>query len=255
MTVNTYAISIEFIGTRYRGWQRQQEVDSIQQHVEAALSKIANEPISHRCGSYWCRRPCVKYDCPFSDQCHASAFIIGCVPQILYYLMISRCAGYKWCPLSFMRAFLPIARRYRYITLNHPFRPAILNQQITSMNTPRQCPTDAAGSDLSGRHRMILPVFVPLPANLISLCAMSILPNWFSMVSYWYWISSRWFLHHMVRNIMGTLFEIGRGESQSHGLKHCYWAKLVTWWQQPLLPMGCTLSMRYIHPNFNHCYR
>ena len=45
MTVNTYAISIEFIGTRYRGWQRQQEVDSIQQHVEAALSKIANEPI------------------------------------------------------------------------------------------------------------------------------------------------------------------------------------------------------------------
>ncbi|MCO4191496.1 tRNA pseudouridine(38-40) synthase TruA, partial [Proteus terrae] len=45
MTVNTYAISIEFIGTRYRGWQRQQEVDSIQQHIEAALSKIANEPI------------------------------------------------------------------------------------------------------------------------------------------------------------------------------------------------------------------
>ena len=53
MTVNTYAISIEFIGTRYRGWQRQQEVDSIQQHVEAALSKIANEPIEVIAAEYY----------------------------------------------------------------------------------------------------------------------------------------------------------------------------------------------------------
>ena len=40
-----YAISIEFLGTNYRGWQRQQEVDSIQENIETAFSKIANEPI------------------------------------------------------------------------------------------------------------------------------------------------------------------------------------------------------------------
>lgn len=44
-TLQTYAIGIEFIGTQYRGWQRQQEVGSIQRHLEAVFSKIANEPI------------------------------------------------------------------------------------------------------------------------------------------------------------------------------------------------------------------
>ena len=38
-------------------------------------------------------------------------------------------------PAEFHARFSAIARRYRYITLNHPFRPAILVSKLP-MNTP-----------------------------------------------------------------------------------------------------------------------
>lgn len=43
------ALGIEYNGSRYFGWQRQQEVKSVQGCLEEALSKIAAEPISVFC--------------------------------------------------------------------------------------------------------------------------------------------------------------------------------------------------------------
>lgn len=40
------ALGIEYDGSRYFGWQRQAEVDSVQAQLERALSFVANEPIS-----------------------------------------------------------------------------------------------------------------------------------------------------------------------------------------------------------------
>lgn len=48
MSMTIHAIGIEFIGTHYKGWQRQQEVDSIQARLEYAISKVANKT----CGSH-----------------------------------------------------------------------------------------------------------------------------------------------------------------------------------------------------------
>lgn len=45
MKTHTLAVGIEFIGTRYRGWQRQEEVIGVQAVIEKALSTIANESI------------------------------------------------------------------------------------------------------------------------------------------------------------------------------------------------------------------
>ena len=44
-----YALGIEYDGSRYCGWQRQKNVISVQQKLEEALSKIANEPIEVIC--------------------------------------------------------------------------------------------------------------------------------------------------------------------------------------------------------------
>ena len=41
----TYALNIEFLGTAYRGWQRQQTAASVQATLETALENIANHPI------------------------------------------------------------------------------------------------------------------------------------------------------------------------------------------------------------------
>lgn len=44
-----YALGIEYDGSNYYGWQRQKNVISVQESLEKALSKIANEPIEVVC--------------------------------------------------------------------------------------------------------------------------------------------------------------------------------------------------------------
>ncbi|MGL5039348.1 MAG: tRNA pseudouridine synthase A, partial [Aeromonas sp.] len=43
------ALGIEYDGSRYFGWQRQREVISVQAELEAALSRIANHPVTIQC--------------------------------------------------------------------------------------------------------------------------------------------------------------------------------------------------------------
>ncbi|CAM5221770.1 tRNA pseudouridine synthase A [Alishewanella longhuensis] len=38
------ALGIEYDGTGFFGWQRQREVNSVQQELESALAKVANQP-------------------------------------------------------------------------------------------------------------------------------------------------------------------------------------------------------------------
>lgn len=43
------ALGIEYDGSKYYGWQRQNEVRSVQEKLEKALSQVANEPINVFC--------------------------------------------------------------------------------------------------------------------------------------------------------------------------------------------------------------
>ena len=38
-----YACGVEYLGTDYKGWQSQDNQDTIQDRIESALSKVANE--------------------------------------------------------------------------------------------------------------------------------------------------------------------------------------------------------------------
>ena len=43
------ALGIEYDGSGFYGWQRQREVNSVQQELESALSKVANQPVELFC--------------------------------------------------------------------------------------------------------------------------------------------------------------------------------------------------------------
>ena len=43
------ALGIEYDGTAYNGWQRQRTGDGVQERIEAALSRVANETIEVTC--------------------------------------------------------------------------------------------------------------------------------------------------------------------------------------------------------------
>ena len=54
------ALGIEYDGANYFGWQRQKEVNSVQEELEKALSNIANHPVTVNCaGTNRCR--CSRY--------------------------------------------------------------------------------------------------------------------------------------------------------------------------------------------------
>lgn len=219
MTLNNYAMSIEFIGTRYRGWQRQQEVDSIQQHLEDALSKIANEPIEVIAAG--------RTDAGVHASNMIAHFHTSASRQPYNWLRAANSLlpddiAVRWVqlmPAEFHARFSAIARRYRYITLNHPFRPAILNGQITHEYAPLNVQAmQQAVAFIEGTHDFTSfrasscqsnqPVRHIQFAKLIAHGELLVLD-----------IQADGFLHHMVRNIMGTLFEIGRGEKPVEWVK------------------------------------
>ncbi len=220
-----YAISIEFLGTNYRGWQRQQEVDSIQENIETAFSKIANEPIEIIAAG--------RTDAGV----HASN-------MIAHFATTAKREPYNWLrgvntllpndiavrtitamPTDFHARFSAIARRYRYITLNQPFRPALLYGQVTHEYAPMDfAKMQQAVATLVGTHDFTSfraaacqsnqPIRNIHFANLTQHGEFMVLD-----------IQADGFLHHMVRNIMGSVFAIGRGEQPINWLQTLITAK------------------------------
>lgn len=208
----TYAIGIEFIGTQYRGWQRQQEVGSIQAHLETVLSKIANEPIEViAAGRTDAGVHASNMIAHFTTQAQRSAYnwLRGAntllPPDIALRWLVPM-------PADFHARFSAIARRYRYITLNQPFRPAILQHQVTheysklDVAAMQQALTSIVGTHNFTSFRAAAcqskqPIRQVQFAHLIKHGELLVLD-----------IQADGFLHHMVRNIMGSLFAIGRGE-------------------------------------------
>lgn len=129
------ALGIEYDGSRYYGWQRQQEVASVQQRLEQALSKVADAPITVLC----------------AGRTDAGVHATG---QVVHFETTARRKDAAWTmgvnthlppdiavrwvsPVAddFHARFSATARRYRYIIFNHRYRPAVLQQGVTHFIT------------------------------------------------------------------------------------------------------------------------
>ena len=207
-----YAVGIEFIGTNYRGWQRQIDAIGVQAVIENALSKIANEPIELIAAG--------RTDAGVHAGNMVAHFTTHAHRPVYNWLrgvnsMLPDDIALRWMvpmPDDFHARFSAIARRYRYITLNQPYRPAILRHQVTHEYTPLDIDKMIQASQLLvGTHdfssfraaacQSNQPVRTVSHAELFRHGAYLVLD-----------IQADGFLHHMVRNIMGVLFAIGRGE-------------------------------------------
>ncbi|UNU74351.1 tRNA pseudouridine(38-40) synthase TruA [Moraxella nasovis] len=208
----TYAIGIEFIGTNYRGWQRQEEVIGVQAVIEYALTRIANEPIeliaAGRTDAGVHAGNMIAHFCTHANRTPYN-WLRGANS------LLPDDIALRWLvpmPSDFHARFSAIARRYRYITLNQPYRPALLHHQVTHEFAPLDIQSMiAASQQLVGTHdfssfraaacQSNQPIRTVSHADLFMQGAYLVLD-----------IQADGFLHHMVRNIMGTLFAIGRGE-------------------------------------------
>lgn len=225
MSEQTYAIGIEFLGTNYKGWQRQQEVDSIQARLETALTKIANESIEVIASG--------RTDAGVHAGNMVAHFTTSAVRTPHQWLrgantLLPHDIALRWVvpvPSDFHARFGAIARRYRYITLNQPYRPAILRHQVTHFYEPLdidkmiQASTHFNGTHDFSSFRSSLcqskkPVRDIHHIRLFRHGAYLVLD-----------IKADGFLHHMVRNIMGTLFAVGTGKLHADDLPELIRAK------------------------------
>jgi len=171
------ALGIEYDGSRYYGWQRQQEVASVQQRLEQALSKVADAPISVLC----------------AGRTDAGVHATG---QVVH--------------------FETTARRYRYIIFNHRYRPAVLQQGVTHFYHPLDADRmHRAAQALLGENDFTSFRAVQCQSRTPWRCVKHV-----KVTRYGEYIvvdiKANAFVHHMVRNIVGSLMEIGCGNQDEN---------------------------------------
>jgi tRNA pseudouridine38-40 synthase len=214
------ALGIEYNGAPYHGWQRQQTVVSVQQHVEEALSAIANEPVKVVCAG--------RTDAGVHATCQVVHFDTQVErPSRAWTIGINRylpdSIAVKWVKSmddEFHARFSATARRYRYIIYNHRLRNSILAKGVTHIHSGELDHElmHQAAQHLLGRHDFSAFRAVNCQANTPVRDMSNINVSRFGdyiMID----VKANAFLHHMVRNITGSLLAIGNKEQPTTWMK------------------------------------
>ncbi|MGL5948473.1 MAG: tRNA pseudouridine(38-40) synthase TruA [Aeromonas sp.] len=205
------ALGIEYDGSRYFGWQRQREVASVQEMLEKALSRIANEPITIQCAGrtdagVHATGQVVHFDTHAKRA--EGAWTLGLNSNLPPDIAVR---WVKAVPEDFHARFSATARRYRYVIYNHPYRPAILGAGVSHYHEPLDAGLmHQAGQLLLGENDFTSFRAVGCQSkspwrNVTHLCV-SRQEN-FVVID----IRANAFVHHMVRNITGSLLFVGQG--------------------------------------------
>jgi tRNA pseudouridine38-40 synthase len=205
------AVGIEYAGTRYAGWQRQQSAPSVQAEVERALGQVAGHPVAVTCaGRTDAGVHALGQVAHFETEAERPlrGWLLGTnghlPPDIALTFVVPAADG-------FHARYSALARTYRYLILNRPTRAALLNQRALW----RHAPLDAermheAAQALRGEHdfsafraaecqsrvpiRRLDRIEVRRAGDLVTVE-----------------VTANAFLHHMVRNIVGSALEVGEG--------------------------------------------
>jgi len=221
-----YALGVEYDGSALRGWQRlsapgMPDVETAQGILETALSAVAGgEAITTVCAG--------RTDAGVHAKCQVVHFDSACIRHRRAWTLgvtthLPPDMAVCWCiPVShaFNARFSAIARRYRYRIVNRQIRPA-LNRQTLSWHW-RALDAESmhrAAQALVGEHdfsafrsaqcqatharRELQKISVHREGEIISID-----------------IQANAFLHHMVRNLVGSLLEIGAGAQPDDWMAH-----------------------------------
>ena len=206
------AVGIEYDGTSLAGWQSQRDLPSVQQSVEAALSRVAAQPIAitgaGRTDAGVHARGQVAHfetDVVRSDRSWVLGANQGLPPAI----------ALRWAqvvPGHFHARYSAERRVYRYCILNRSSRPALAHGRVAFVHRPLDVePMRAAAALLLGEHDFSAFRSVECQATspVRRLDWVTVRRNGdFVLVE----VAANAFLHHMVRNIAGLLIHVGQGK-------------------------------------------
>ncbi len=206
------AMGVEYDGSRYAGWQTQRHAPSVQAAVEAAVAKVANHPVAVTC----------------AGRTDAGVHALG---QIIHFDTVAQRSPHGWrlgvtsnlpdsiaipwaMPVreDFDARFSATARSYRYVILNRPVRPGVLHGRVSWTWKPLNAASmQQAGQFLVGEHDFTSFRAVQCQARHARREVRDIAVH--AQGDFLYLdVTANAFLHHMVRNIAGTLMAVGSGD-------------------------------------------
>lgn len=244
------ALGLEYNGASYHGWQRQAHAPSIQACLEDALEKILCMPITVTCAG--------RTDAGV----HASEQIVHFDTQMLRPLKaytrglnthLPNDIAIKWAkPVQddFHARYSANARRYRYIIDNYPFRAGILNAGLTHVYEPLDHNLmHEAAQFLIGEQDFTSFRAAHCQSNTPFRCIYDVKVtriNRYIIVD----ITANAFLHHMVRNIVGSLIKVGNKEQKPNWIAQLLEMKDRTKAAATAKPNGLYLAKVYYPEQF-----
>lgn len=224
--MNRLAFGVEYDGSLLHGWQKQiDQPRTVQEILEKAISFVADEPIKTICAGrtdagVHAVNQVVHVDTKANRD--NRAWIMGCntiLPEDVRILWVK--------PISseFNARRSALSRHYRYCIYNHQVRPSLFRKQLTWFHRPLSVDKmqeaaehwlgeqdfssfRAAGCQSKSPVRKVTHVQV---RRLGDLVIFDIIANAF--------------LHHMVRNMVGVLLDVGQGKVLPIHAKHVLEAK------------------------------
>lgn len=209
-----YAMGVEYDGGEFRGWQQLGEHGgpSVQAALQDALSSVAAAPVQVVCAG--------RTDAGVHGECQVVHFDSAAPREPRGWMLgttarLPPSVAVRWCvPVdgAFNARFSARARRYRYRLLNRQVRPALYRQTLSWERRPLDAATmHAAAQALLGEHdfgafrsvqcqalharRELQRIAVTRVGEIVEVS-----------------VQANAFLHHMVRNIVGSLMLVGAGE-------------------------------------------
>ncbi|WEW97403.1 tRNA pseudouridine(38-40) synthase TruA [Pseudomonas nitroreducens] len=214
--VSRIALGVEFKGSRYRGWQRQEDgVPTVQGALEKALSRVADHPVSLMCAGrtdalVHASGQVVHFDTTVERP--LKAWIMGTNANLPGDISVTWA---KVMPAHFHARFSAMARRYRYVIYNDQIRPAHQAEEVTWNHRPLDASRmREAARALVGTHDFTSFRAVQCQAKspVKTVHHLEVIEHGRFIVLD---IRANAFLHHMVRNFAGVLMSIGAGERPS----------------------------------------
>jgi len=213
------ALGIEYDGSAYCGWQKQSHSPSVQAEVEQALSYVADAPVELICAG---RTDTAVHACE-----QVTHFVTDVERSNRSWLLGANCRLPKdvrilWIhPVkpSFHARFSAVARSYRYIIQNSAVPSALFHNKVCWEHRPLNdiimhdvaqllvgehdfSAFRASGCQARSPVRTIEYLKVSRHGEMIFLD-----------------IRANAFLHHMVRNLAGSLMAIGVGDQSANWLQ------------------------------------
>ena len=208
--VSRLALGLSYSGSAYEGWQSQLSGKTVQDQLENALAKFADQPIRTLCAG--------RTDAGVHALMQVVHFDTALIREPASWVrgtnaLLPRDIAVQWAhemPADFHCRGSATSRRYAYVLLESPVRPSVEAGRVGWVYRPMDASAICqAAAYLLGEHDFssFRAAQCQAKSPIKTLHRIEVTQRG----AYWHIeFEANAFLHHMIRNIMGCLITVGQ---------------------------------------------